>query len=109
MKKRLFAIMLALAMLLVAVPALAEEVAVEQDNTAGNKICATDGCKEAVEGEGILCATCAEKKAEEAAKKAEEAAQAKADSVRVADSLAAAAAAADTTCCCADSNAVVVE
>ena len=72
MKKRLFAIMLALAMLLVAVPALAEEVAVEQDNTAGNKICATDGCKEAVEGEGILCATCAEKKAEEAAKKAAE-------------------------------------
>lgn len=77
MKKRLFAIMLALAMLLVAVPALAEEVAVEQDNTAGNKICATDGCKEAVEGEGILCATCAEKKAEEAAKKAEEEAAAK--------------------------------
>ena len=72
MKKRLFAIMLALAMLLAAVPALAEEVAVEQDNTAGNKICATDGCKEAVEGEGILCATCAEKKAEEAAKKAAE-------------------------------------
>ena len=61
MKKRLFAIMLALAMLLAAVPALAEEVAVEQDNTAGNKICATDGCKEAVEGEGILCATCAAK------------------------------------------------
>ncbi len=77
MKKRLFAIMLALAMLLVAVPALAEEVAVEQDNTAGNKKCATDGCKEAVEGEGILCATCAEKKAEEAAKKAEEEAAAK--------------------------------
>lgn len=77
MKKRLFAIMLALAMLLAAVPALAEEVAVEQDNTAGNKICATDGCKEAVEGEGILCATCAEKKAEEAAKKAEEEAAAK--------------------------------
>lgn len=44
MKKRLFAIMLALAMLLVAVPALAEEVAVEQDNTAGNKICATERC-----------------------------------------------------------------
>lgn len=44
MKKRLFAIMLALAMLLAAVPALAEEVAVEQDNTAGNKICATEGC-----------------------------------------------------------------
>lgn len=61
MKKRLFAIMLALVMLLAAVPALAEEVAVEQDNTAGNKICATDGCKEAVEGEGILCATCAAK------------------------------------------------
>lgn len=74
MKKRLFAIMLALAMLLAAVPALAEEVAVEQDNTAGNKICATDGCKEAVEGEGILCATCAtaKKVAEEAAKKAAE-------------------------------------
>ena len=77
MKKRLSAIMLALVMLLAAVPALAEEVAVEQDNTAGNKICATDGCKEAVEGEGILCATCAEKKAEEAAKKAEEEAAAK--------------------------------
>lgn len=77
MKKRLFAIILALVMLLAAVPALAEEVAVEQDNTAGNKICATDGCKEAVEGEGILCATCAEKKAEEAAKKAEEEAAAK--------------------------------
>lgn len=63
MKKRLFAIMLALVMLLAAVPALAEEVAVEQDNTAGNKICATDGCKEAVEGEGILCATCADENA----------------------------------------------
>lgn len=74
MKKRLFAIMLALAMLLAAVPALAEEVAVEQDNTAGNKICATDGCKEVVEGEGNLCATCAtaKKVAEEAAKKAAE-------------------------------------
>ena len=33
MKKRLFAIMLALAMLLAAVPALAEEVAVEQLNS----------------------------------------------------------------------------
>ena len=44
-----------------------------------------------------------------AAKNAEEADQAIADSVRVADSLAAAAAAADTTCCCADSNAVVAE
>lgn len=69
--------MLALAMLLAAVPALAEEVAVEQDNTAGNKICATEGCEKEVEGEGILCATCAEKKAEEAAKKAEEEAAAK--------------------------------
>lgn len=56
MKKRLFAIMLALAMLLAAVPALAEEVAVEQDNTAGNKICATEGCGKKVTGEGDLCA-----------------------------------------------------
>lgn len=63
MKKRLFAIMLALAMLLAAVPALAEEVAVEQDNTAGNKICATDGCGKEVKGEGILCATCADENA----------------------------------------------
>lgn len=77
MKKRLFAIMLALAMLLAAVPALAEEGAVEQDNTAGNKICATERCGKEVKGEGILCATCAEKKAEEAAKKAEEEAAAK--------------------------------
>lgn len=61
MKKRLFAIMLALAMLLAAVPALAEEVAVEQDNTAGKQICATDGCKEVVEGEGNLCVDCAAK------------------------------------------------
>lgn len=58
MKKRLFAIMLALAMLLVAVPALAEEVAVEQDNTAGNKICATEGCNNPVANEGEICATC---------------------------------------------------
>lgn len=58
MKKRLFAIMLALAMLLAAVPALAEEGAVEQDNTAGNKICATDGCKNSVANEGGICATC---------------------------------------------------
>ena len=74
MKKRLFAIMLALAMLLAAVPALAEEVAVEQDNTAGNKICATEGCGKKVTGEGDLCADCAtaKKVAEEAAKKAAE-------------------------------------
>ena len=74
MKKRLFAIMLALAMLLVAVPALAEEVAVEQDNTAGNKICATDGCKNSVANEGEICTACAtaKKVAEEAAKKAAE-------------------------------------
>lgn len=74
MKKRLFAIMLALAMLLAAVPALAEEGAVEQDNTAGNKICATEGCGKKVTGEGDLCADCAtaKKVAEEAAKKAAE-------------------------------------
>lgn len=74
MKKRLFAIMLALAMLLVAVPALAEEVAVEQDNTAENKICATERCGKEVKGEGDLCADCAtaKKVAEEAAKKAAE-------------------------------------
>ena len=76
MKKRLFAIMLALAMLLAAVPALAEEVAVEQDNTAGNKICATEGCGKKVTGEGNLCVDCAtaKKVAEEeaAAKKAAE-------------------------------------
>lgn len=71
--------MLALAMLLAAVPALAEEVAVEQDNTAGNKICATEGCGKKVTGEGDLCANCAtaKKVAEEAAKKAEEEAAAK--------------------------------
>lgn len=74
MKKRLFAIMLALAMVLAAVPALAEEVAVEQDNTAGNKICATDGCKNSVANEGEICTACAtaKKVAEEAAKKAAE-------------------------------------
>lgn len=76
MKKRLFAIMLALAMLLAAVPALAEEVAVEQDNTAGKKICTTEGCGKEVKGEGNLCADCAtaKKVAEEeaAAKKAAE-------------------------------------
>ena len=76
MKKRIFAIMLALAMLLAAVPALAEEGAVEQDNTAGDKICATEGCGKKVTGEGNLCADCAtaKKVAEEeaAAKKAAE-------------------------------------
>ena len=74
MKKRIFAIMLALAMVLAAVPALAEEVAVEQDNTAGNKICATEGCGKEVKGEGNLCEDCAtaKKVAEEAAKKAAE-------------------------------------
>ena len=69
MKKRIFAIMLALAMLLAAVPALAEEVAVEQDNTAGNNICATDKCNNPVANEGDICTACAEKKAEEAAAK----------------------------------------
>ena len=59
MKKRLFAIMLALAMLLVAVPALAEEVAVEQDNTAEKQICATDGCNNPVANEGEICTACA--------------------------------------------------
>lgn len=59
MKKRLFAIMLALAMLLAAVPALAEEVAVEQDNTAEKQICATDGCKNSVASEGEICIACA--------------------------------------------------
>ena len=44
-----------------------------------------------------------------AAKKAEAEAQAKADSVRVADSLAAAAAAADTTSCCAADSTVAAE
>ena len=62
MKKRLFAIMLALAMLLAAVPALAEEgkVEVEEQNQVQKKIsCATEGCTNKVEGEGNLCATCA--------------------------------------------------
>ena len=75
MKKRLFAIMLALALVLAAVPALAEEGAVEQDNTAGKKICTTEGCGKEVTGEGNLCADCATAKKvaeEEAAKKAEE-------------------------------------
>lgn len=73
MKKRLFAIMLALALVLAAVPALAEEGAVEQDNTAGKKICTTEGCSNEVTNEGDLCADCAAKKAgEEAARKAAE-------------------------------------
>ena len=73
MKKRLFAIMLALALVLAAVPALAEEGAVEQDNTAGKKICTTEGCSNKVTNEGDLCADCAAKKAgEEAARKAAE-------------------------------------
>lgn len=66
MKKRLFAIMLALAMLLAAVPALAEEgkVEVEEQNQVQKKIsCATEGCTNKVEGEGNLCATCADENA----------------------------------------------
>lgn len=62
MKKRLFAIMLALAMLLVAVPALAEEgeggKALE---TAAKIKCKV--CEKEVEGEGNLCATCADENA----------------------------------------------
>lgn len=73
MKKRLFAIMLALALVLAAVPALAEEGAVEQDNTAVKKICTTEGCSNEVTNEGDFCADCAAKKAEEeAARKAAE-------------------------------------
>ena len=76
MKKRLFAIMLALAMVLAAVPALAEGEG-EPNKTEEKKICATDGCEKEAIGGGNLCATCAAKKAEEAAKKAEEEAAAK--------------------------------
>lgn len=78
MKKRLFAIMLALAMVLVAVPALAEEgEATEVPETSTKIICKV--CKKDVGSvdENGLCANCAAKKAEEAAKKAEEEAAAK--------------------------------
>ena len=63
MKKRLFAIMLALAMLLAAVPALAEEGEGEPNKTEEKKICATDGCEKEVKGGGNLCATCADENA----------------------------------------------
>ena len=58
MKKRLFAIMLALAMLLAAVPALAEEGG-EALETAAKKIC--KACKKEVESVDAngLCAKCA--------------------------------------------------
>ena len=73
MKKRLFAIMLALAMLLVAVPALAEEGEIqEQDQVKEMILCATEGCNNEVANKGDFCKDCAAKKAEEAAKKAEE-------------------------------------
>lgn len=62
MKKRLFAIMLALAMLLAAVPALAEEGDGEPNKTEEKKICATDGCNNSVANEGEICATCKEVK-----------------------------------------------
>lgn len=53
MKKRLFAIMLALAMLLAAVPALAEEGEVqEQDQVKEKILCATEGCKNEVANKG---------------------------------------------------------
>ena len=75
MKKRLFAIMLALAMLLAAVPALAEEGEVqEQDQVKEKILCATEGCKNEVANKGDFCIDCAtaKKVAEEAAKKAAE-------------------------------------
>ncbi len=73
MKKRLFAIMLALAMLLVAVPALAEEGEIqEHDQVKEMILCATEGCNNEVANKGDFCKDCAAKKAEEAAKKAEE-------------------------------------
>ena len=75
MKKRLFAIMLALAMVLAAVPALAEEGEVqEQDQVKEKILCATEGCKNEVANKGDFCKDCAtaKKVAEEAAKKAAE-------------------------------------
>ena len=66
MKKRLFAIMLALAMLLAAVPALAEEGKIEEQNQVQEKIfCATEGCTNEVANKGDFCKDCAAKKAEE--------------------------------------------
>lgn len=62
MKKRLFAIMLALAMLLAAVPALAEEGEVqEQDQVKEKILCATEGCKNEVANKGDFCKDCAAK------------------------------------------------
>ncbi len=62
MKKRLFAIMLALAMLLVAVPALAEEGEVqEQDQVKEKILCATEGCNNEVANKGDFCKDCAAK------------------------------------------------
>lgn len=62
MKKRLFAIMLALAMLLAAVPALAEEGEVqEQDQVKEKILCATEGCNNEVANKGDFCADCAAK------------------------------------------------
>ena len=78
MKKRIFAIMLALAMLLAAVPALAEEGEVQEQDQVKEKIfCATERCTNEVANKGDFCKDCAEKKAEETAKKAEEEAAAK--------------------------------
>ena len=63
MKKRLFAIMLALAMLLAAVPALAEEGEVqEQDQVKEKILCATEGCNNEVANKGDFCKDCAAKK-----------------------------------------------
>lgn len=62
MKKRLFAIMLALAMVLVAVPALAEEGEVqEQDQVKEKILCATEGCNNEVANKGDFCKDCAAK------------------------------------------------
>lgn len=67
--------MLALVMLLAAVPALAEEGEVqEQDQVKEKILCATEGCKNEVANKGDFCKDCAtaKKVAEEAAKKAAE-------------------------------------